>query len=243
MNNYYIIGLIILIIIIIIAIYQGKKNSGKDKDFYNLNNDKKYRNGIYRQISLDFKPYIVTIFNNIDDLNDKVLKTTSEITQAQYDAMLDIFRSADKINRIINDYWNSTRFNKDFSYYISLHYASHMLANSLKSEQQNVKEAFLECKKRQDSIGRKIEHKKVQQKNTRGKQQSHITKEIGELCNYHKSISIWKSHMGKLNSKYNQRVTDQNIITGKYRDYIADNFGKRGRNWRDRCRRRALLRK
>ncbi len=235
--------LLISIVIVVIINKTGKKNSADDKAFYNLDNDQVYRNGIYKQISLDFKPYIQELFHSLDDLRQKVSKANSEISQAQYDAMRDIYETAAILSKRINDYWNSNKFKKDFSYYIGLHYASHLLANSLKAEQQNIKAAFLECKRRQDRLGYQIEAAKRRQEKSQGEQRYRISKEIGDMCKHHKSISIWKSYIGSLNTKYNQQVTDQNIMTGKYRDYIAESFGTRGQNWRSRCHQRALARK
>lgn len=113
----------------------------------------------------------------------------------------------------------------------------------MKAEQQNIKAAFLECKRRQDRLGYQIEAAKRRQEKSQGEQRYRISKEIGDMCKHHKSISIWKSYIGSLNTKYNQQVTDQNIMTGKYRDYIAESFGTRGQNWRSRCHQRALARK
>lgn len=248
MNDFNLLTIIILFflllfVIVIIVNVANKKNKSNDKAFYNLDNDKEYRNGIYRQISVDFKPYLQQLYKSLDDLSTKISRASSEVSQAQYNAMCDIFRTAERLGSQIDEYWNSSKFKKDFSYYIGLHYASHLLANSLKKEQQNIKEAFVECKRRQDALTRQIDTAKRQQEKYRGEQRYRISKEIGELCKYHKSISIWKGYIGSLNTRYNQRVTDQNIKTAKYRDYIANNFGSRGQNWKSRCHQRALARK
>lgn len=234
--------LLILVIVIIVSI-ANKKDKSNDKAFYNLDNDKEYRSSIYRQISVDFKPYLQRLYKSLDDLNTKVSRATTDISQAQYNAMCDIFRSAERLSSQIDEYWNTAKFKKDFSYYIGLHYASHLLANSLKEEQQNIKDAFVECKRRQDALTRQIDMAKRQQEKYKGEQRYRISREIGELCKHHKNVSTWKGYIGSLNARYNQRVTDQNIKTAKYRDYIANNFGQRGQNWKNRCHQRALARK
>lgn len=43
--------------------------------------------------------------------------------------------------------------------------------------------------------------------------------------------------------KYNRSVSQQHMETAKRRDYFAEHFGKRGRCWKERMRKRALLRK
>ena len=53
--------------------------------------------------------------------------------------MVEVYNKADSIEQKIIDYWNSSQFNKDFSFYIGLHYASHLLGNAIKQEQQIIK--------------------------------------------------------------------------------------------------------
>ena len=243
-NLYIVLALLVLILIIVFATrISRRKTSKNDNAFYNLNDDKSYRNEIYKQVSVDFKPYLQQLFKSLDNLNEKVLKANADISQAQYDAMRDIYQTAERLSKQINDYWNSRNFKKVFSYYIGLHYASHLLANSLKIEQQNIKNAFVECKKRQETLSYQIEAAKRRQEKSQGEQRYRISKEIGDMCKHHKSVSVWKGYIGRLNAQYNQRVTHQNITTAKYRDYIAANFGARGQNWKNRCHQRALARK
>ena len=243
-NSIIIISLFVILVVIIIVIFRlHKKRLSGDRVFYNLDNDQAYRNGIYKSVSLDFKPYMQQLFHSLDELNEKVKRSNNEISQTQYNAMRDIYQTAGILSKRINDYWYDKKYKKDFSYYIGLHYSSHLLANSLKSEQQNIKVAFVECKRRQVILSYQIEAAKRRQNKSMGEQRYLISKEIGDLCKHHKNISTWKNYIGNLNTKYNQRVTDQNIMTAKYRDYIADNFGVRGQNWRNRCRLRALARK
>lgn len=117
------------------------------------------------------------------------------------------------------------------------------MANSLKEEQQKIKDAFVECKRRQNILTSQIETAKRRQEKSHGEQRYRISKEIGDLCRIHQNISKWKSYIGSLNTKYNERVTSQNMKTAKYRDYIAENFGARGQRWKERCHQRALARK
>lgn len=244
-NVFIILGIIVLFIIIVAVIISksSQEESKDDTALYDLGNDEQYRNAIYKQISIDFKPCLQQLLQSLDNLNAKVLRANSEISQAQCDAMCDIFKTAERISAQINEYWNSTKFKKDFSYYIGLHYASHLLANSLKEEQQKIKEAFVECKRRQNILTAQIETAKRRQEKSHGEQRYRISREIGDLCKIHQNISKWKSYIGSLNAKYNERVTSQNMKTAKYRDYIAENFGARGQRWKERCHQRALARK
>lgn len=205
-----------------------------DSDFYNLNNDYAYRNGVYRQVNIDFKPYIENLYRSIDEVYAKTKQYQGEINQAQYNSMVEILRSADAIERQIKEYWQSNRFKKDFMHYIGLHYASHLLAGTIKAEQQRIKQTFVACKNRQEQWSRKIEAAQRQQERIHGEQRRKMSTEIGEMCKIHKRISTLKGQIGAINTKYNNRVTQQNIETARRRDYIGTHFGERGERWRTR---------
>ena len=174
------------------------------------------------------------MYQDIDELLKKVKTFNSEINQAQYNSMVNILNKANDIEKQIEDYWNSSNFDKDFAYYIGLHYASHLLADAIKAEQQKIKDIFLSCKDRQDLWGKKIDSAKRKQERAFGEQQRKLSAEIREMCKVHKNISILKGSIGAINTQYNNRVTQQNIETGRRRDYIGMHFGSRGKKWRDR---------
>ena len=228
---------------IIIALYQkvkrrnnslASKSSGSDVNFYNLSNDRAYRDGVYRQVNIDFKPYIKELYRSIDELLKKAKQYDNAVDQAQYNSMISILKSADFIEQQIRSYWNSSKFNKDFLHYISLHYASHLLAGAIKTEQQKIKEIFVSCKRKQEQWGQKINTAQRHQEHMHGEQRRKMSAEIGEMCKIHKNISALKGQIGAINTKYNNRVTQQNIETAKRRDFIGTHFGKRGKLWRDR---------
>lgn len=97
---FIILGIIVLFVIVITVVISksNQEKSKDDTDLYDLGNDKQYRNAIYKQISVDFKPYLQQLLQSLDNLNTKVLRANSEISQAQCDAMCDIFRTAEKIS-------------------------------------------------------------------------------------------------------------------------------------------------
>lgn len=76
-----------------------------------------------------------------------------------------------------------------------------------------------------------------------GKQKSDVSQEIENYCKTHKSIPTLASRIGAINIQYNWRVSQQHMETAKRRDYIASNFGERGRRWKERMHQRALIRK
>lgn len=236
MDKWIIIAIVFIILGLILLAWFRKylENSDSDQNLYNLNNDSTYREGVYRQVNTNFRPYIEKLYQDIDELLKKVKTFNSEINQAQYNSMVNILNKANDIEKQIEDYWNSSNFDKDFAYYIGLHYASHLLADAIKAEQQKIKDIFLSCKDRQDLWGKKIDSAKRKQERAFGEQQRKLSAEIREMCKVHKNISILKGSIGAINTQYNNRVTQQNIETGRRRDYIGMHFGSRGKKWRDR---------
>lgn len=247
-----IVWILIIVILIICLIVFFCRNDGTEESTtidkgtgyrgYRLD-DKGYRDFVYKEVKTDFKPYLQQILSNIDAINLIKEKNSKLLSQASYDAMNDIYNKANEIERRINDYWNSRQFDKDFYYYIGLHYASHLLGSAIKQEQQIIKNSFVECKRIQKQWGNKIEELKNRQQRVTGKHKADIGQEIKSCCDTHKQISTLASQLGGTNTKYHERVTIQFKKTAERRDFIASNFGKKGRDWKDRMHRRAEMRK
>ena len=182
------------------------------------------------------------ILDAIDKIRALEEQNRTELNQATYNAMVEIYNKANEIEEKIKAFWNSSQFNKDFSFYIGLHYASHLLGNAIKQEQQIIKNSFVECKNQQKKWSNQIDNLKYRQQRANGKQKVEISQEIGECCKAHKRISILASQIGATNTLYNQRVSQQHMETAKRRDFIAANFGERGKKWKERTHQRALIR-
>lgn len=227
--------LVLIVIIIAVCVIRKIFNAPANR----ISSDAQYRKYVYNQAPPSFKPQLRQLISMIDAINQQIQKQNIEIGQAQYNAMNSIYQRANQIEYQIREHWNSRKFNADFYYYIGLHYASHLLGNALKSEQQVIRNTFVECKKRQEYWGRKIDALKSQQNYNSYSQRARIGAEISDCCQTHKQISNLKSKIGQMNELFNQRVTQQNIETGRRRDFIATNFGKKGEDWKKRMQQRA----
>lgn len=237
-----IIILALIIVIIIVIIIASRSRDSADKDLYRADNDGDYRNYIYKNVSISAKPYINQIFNSVDKINHMVEQYNSSYDQARYDAMKSILGAANQAEEQIRRCWNSAQFNKDFSFYIGLHYASHLLGMAIKSEQSKIRDTFVIYKNKRERESRHIDELKRLQEKSSYSSKADIGKEIAAHCKFHKQLSNLTSQIGEINSNYLKRLTEQNIETAKRRDYIASHFGTRGRNWKKRIRMRALLR-
>ena len=234
--------LILLIIVIIGLTILFFCHKEKDEDIEYGLDDNRYRQYVYRSVHNDFKPYLQQILGAIDKIRALEEQNRTELNQATYNAMVEIYNKANEIEEKIKAFWSSSQFNKDFSFYIGLHYASHLLGNAIKQEQQIIKNSFVECKNQQKKWSDQIDNLKFRQQRANGKQKVEISQEIGECCKAHKRISILASQIGATNTLYNQRVSQQHMETAKRRDFIAANFGERGKKWKERMPQRALIR-
>lgn len=234
---------IVIVLIVLIGLCLIKKSLSKEDEIIYGLDDNGYREYVYRVVQTDFRPHLQQILNDIDIINSLRSKYDGEFSQASYNAMIEVYNKANDIENKIKMYWNSSQFNKDFSFYIGLHYASHLLGNAIKQEQQVIKGTFVQCKMVQKQWGDRIDELKYRKEKALGRQKGKISQEIAECCKAHKQISNLASQIGATNTKYNQRVTQQHMETAKRRDYIAEHFGKRGKRWKARMRKRALLRK
>lgn len=221
--------LILLIIVIIGLTILFFCHKEKDEDIEYGLDDNRYRQYVYRSVHNDFKPYLQQILDAIDKIRALEEQNRTELNQATYNAMVEIYNKANEIEEKIKAFWSSSQFNKDFSFYIGLHYASHLLGNAIKQEQQIIKNSFVECKNQQKKWSNQIDNLKFRQQRANGKQKVEISQEIGECCKAHKRISILASQIGATNTLYNQRVSQQHMETAKRRDFIAANFGERGK--------------
>lgn len=234
------------VVVILILLYIIRKNTVshvvKESESKNIDNssnnehaseNSSYREGIYEAVQSDFKPYLQQLLQDIDAINELRKKCGRAPGREAFDAVEEIYEKAEAVEAEIERYWNGDRFCKDFSFYAGLHYASHLLGNAIKQEQQTVKAMFVQCKTEQKRLAGKIEELKQNQKTALEWEKSELAKEIADCCRLHKRISLMASQMGAANAKYNERVTKQHIQTGKRRDYIAENFGERGQQWKE----------
>lgn len=236
------------VVISLIVLYIIRKNTAlhirtvQERESKNIDNssnnehaseNSSYREGIYEAVQSDFKPYLQQLLQDIDTINELRKKCGRAPGREAFEVVEEIYEKADDVEAEIEWYWNGNRFHKDFSFYAGLHYASHLLGNAIKQEQQTVKAMFVQCKAEQKRLAGKIEKLKQNQETALEWEKSELAKEIADCCRLHKRISLMASQMGAANAKYNERVTKQHIQTGKRRDYIAENFGERGQQWKE----------
>lgn len=155
--------------------------------------------------------------------------------------------TADLIQRKINESstqierkWRQLQGKKDFYRYIGLHYASFTLADSIKKEQEILRDAFVSAKRECDKLSAEINTLNNAIPNSHGQRKYELMQQHKSLCARHKRISQMKGIFGSRNTQYLNQVKAQNKITMEYREYIIHNFGQKGRAWGKRLQKRKL---
>lgn len=191
-----------------------------------------YKSYIYDHLSISAKQAISRILGILDEINQMVAVPHKDYDQARHNAMNTIYNKANEAEAQIKNCWDSTQLNKDFYFYIGLHYASHLLGMSIKAEQVKIRNAFVGYKKKREQEVRKVSQLKRRQINAYSKhKKAEISREINACCKEHKQLSMLAGQLGDINANYHERVTQQNIQTAKRRDYIAASFGEQGQRW------------
>jgi hypothetical protein len=235
LNVFIVVGIIIIICLLIKLI--DSKNVYYDSSKPTADAD--YRRYIFKNASPTSKSSIKRIFDEIDKINRINNQYEDKYNQAVDELIRNIYNKVDEVENQIRRCWNDSRFNKDFSFYIGLHYSSHLLGDALKSEQHKIKNAFVKCKKEMDNESRNIDELQRRQGSSSGKRKAEIGQQIANCCKIHKSYSNLSHQLGAINDECLKRCTSQNIKTAERRDYIATHFGERGRRWKKRLRLRA----
>lgn len=185
------IGIAVVVIIIVFFIVIDSRSNETEEGNYDLNNNQ-YRECVYRSVPKDFKPYLQQILNAISEIKILESRNSSELNQISYNAMIEVYNRANEVEKKIKEYWNRSQFNKYFSYYIGLHYASHLLGNAVKQEQQIIKKSFVKCKHEQKKWVDQIESLKYRQQRASGKQKSDISQEIGNVVRHINKFRHWQ---------------------------------------------------
>ena len=239
----FIVVLTVAVITIAILIAKKTNNDANDYELHRADDDSLYKQYIYQNTSQVAKPYINQIFQMIDDINHLAEQYKSSYDKAYYNAVKSIYATAERAEKKIKWCWDNSKFNKDFTFYIGLHYASHLLGLAIKAEQFKIRDTFVKYKIEREREAKLIENLKYRQMHVAKSRKSEIGLQIAEHCQLHKRICILTNQLGEINSLYLSRATQQFIETANRRDYIASHFGERGKKWKERMRLHALQNK
>lgn len=234
-----VITLAITIVILLICLRLKGINSPKENPLVEWN-DTDYENSILAALSETSRYDYSHLFETIDEINRMASRSKTYLDVQKIEAADSIQQKIRESSEQIEQRRRKLQRNKNFYYYIGLHYASFTLANSIKKEQEVLRSAFVNAKIESERLGTEIEKLNKAIPNARGQRRYEMMQQHKKMCVQHKRVCQLKGILGRRNAEYLAQVKEQNRITREYREYIVHNFGRRGVTWGQRLQRRKL---
>lgn len=235
MNIYKIITVIIIILILfilfIIRFISKRRRKNQNINIPNIRSDS-YKSTIYNNTPIEYKNALDYLYSRIDHL-DSIIKVNEKSLELKSNrAINDVLLQAGDAERKIRQYWENSKKKADFYYFIGLHYASFTLADKLTQELNTLRKINNILSETIYKTQSKIDTLKNEMHSSRNIAQ--IKREHQELCKKCDALRKTRKISKEQIKNCSKRRDNQNIITGKRRDYIGTHFGRRGRMWRKR---------
>lgn len=236
MNSYILLGIVgvvfFIIIILIFSISNRNLKSKRNRNYHSIRS-KEYRTEIYNNTSEEYQKSIRYLYNNLEKLDEVIVRNTRSLNAQSEQAVKDILRRAAEAEKEINQYWELSKRKADFYYYIGLHYASFTLADKLTQELESLR-------KINGMLSEVINKTQSQIDGLKGKiDDSNAVANIGQVKREHQELCRKCDALRKTRKICAEQMENckkcrdkQNEITGQRRDYIGENFGQKGKQWR-----------
>lgn len=199
-----------------------------------------YQTNILESLPEDVRFDYSHLYDSIDEIYRMADRYQNALDIQKAEAAESIHRRIIESQKQIEQKWRSIRIKKDFYRYIGLHYASFTLADSIKKEQEILRDAFVKTKTEFDGLSSEIKALNEAIPHAHGERRYELMQQHKKLCTRHQQISQLKNIFGSRNTQYLDKVKEQNKITKDYREYIIHNCGKKGRAWGKRLKKRKL---
>lgn len=233
-NKYIIYILALVILIVFIAIIKHIINLKRKHRVTNHTpnfEEKNYQDNIIQALPYNDQLDYSNLYNKLKSINNTIDHYNNTIKNQKTDAIDSIKSKVIDSQLYIDNYWKTQKQKKDFYHCIGLHFASFTLANSIKREQENIRDAFVKTKVECDRLSNEIERLNILIEKAHGPYRYNLMQQHKELCSQHKNLCELKGIFASRNTQYLNMVKAQNIKTKNYRNYIINHFGRKGRQW------------
>lgn len=235
------VGVLIAIISIIAISSKGRNKKKKTKRTSASNfNSQSYRNEILNSLPSDARLDYTHLYNKLSDLQRLIDLNQTSLEWQKTEAIDDIDAKIRNSQSQIDNKWYYLQKKQSFYHYIGLHYASFTLADSIKREQEVLRNTYVKAKNECDRLSREIDKLSTEISKSHGHKRHELMQHHKKLCEQHQRISKLKNVFGNRNTQYLNMVKAQNEKTRKYREYIIHNFGTKGRTWGQRLQQRKM---
>lgn len=217
-------AIIIFIVILIIKVMSKPKPTN-----YSTQN---YYAEVKKNLSGQEKNLFEQQVQYIERINKLIERQSAQLKSVSLETEREIKKQITYAENQIESYWRSK--NTGFYYYIALHYQSFLLADTIKKDSlylqsicKNINVQIANVNNRIKPIQSKIDSKQASREDYASIKQLHIVR---------KDLFGKRDILNNLISEKEYLVTEQNKRTARRRDYIKNNFGKKGRDWEYRMR-------
>lgn len=231
----------IIIVAILINVHAGSKARKRRKadrkiksDFGDVSYRREILNSLPAEEQLDFS----NLYRRLDELQTYVEQGKRQLELQESQAVDIIERKIQDSQNQITYKWNCHKKKKDFYHCICVHYASFTLADSIKRQQESIRDVYVKYKTECDQLSRQIDCLSRQIANSSGQKKYEYMQQHKACCTRHQRLSKLKSIFAAKNTQYLQKVEEQNAYTKQCREYIISNFGEKGKIWGERLARR-----
>ena len=229
---------IVLIMIIIHSIIKSRKKRGTTHRIKSDFGERSYRKEILNSLpeaeQLDFS----NLYSRLDELQSFVSQGKRQLELQKSETVDSIDRKIQDSQNKIRNKWNYQKKKSNFYHCICVHYASFTLADSIKREQENIRDVYVRYKMECDQLSKQINYLSQQIESSNGRQKYEYMQQHKAIYKKRQRLSKLKNVFAARNAQYLKKVKEQNAYTKKCREYIISNFGAKGRAWGQRLERR-----
>lgn len=202
--------------------------------------DSEYQTHILNAMSTDERLDFSYLFNRLNELEDLSRTLLSQLYTQQNSAYDSFDKKIQEVQFQIANKWQNLNNKRNFYNCIALHYASFTTADLYKRTQETIRDAFVHMKKECENLQNKIQSLNARIPSARGQIRYEMMLEHKQTCDTHKRASQMKNLFAQRNAQYLKMVKNQNAVTKKYREYIINNCGQKGRDWGRRLAKRKI---
>lgn len=232
METYIVIAIILIIIIIALTyFFKSRKSTGNNNPPTNIRS-REYRTNIYNNTPAQYQNNIRYLYDKLDTLDAVINKNTSQLNNQATQIAQEVLTKANNAEQDIANYWARKKQKADFYFYIGLHYTSFTLADKLTKELDALKSYVALLTEMINTTQKRIDVLKVNIDKGNSYNIASLKREHSELCKKCDALRKTRNVCISQRDIVRKRRDEQNIITGRRRDYIGTHFGSKGRQWR-----------
>lgn len=238
-----VVGVFVAAIIFVIIIYVHNKSKARKKrkavcKIKSDLGDSSYRSEILNALPVEKQLDFSNLYCRLDELQGVIDQNKRQFEVLESQAIDCVEKKISDSQNKIRNKWDYLEGKRNFHYCICVHYASFTLADSIKRQQENIRDIYVKYKKECDQLAEKIKWLNFQIEGSNGHKKYEYMQQHKACCTRHQRLSKLKNVFADRNAQYLRRVNEQNAYTKQCREYIINNFGQKGRLWGNRLKQR-----